>query len=636
MPRHAVATVCLSGLLEDKLVAAAAAGFDGIEIFEPDLLASPERPAEIAARCADLGLTIDLFQPVRDVEALPPRAFAAALDRVEHKFAVMEELGVDTALVCSSVHPEAVDDDELAAEQLRTVAGRAADHGLRIAYEALAWGRHVHTWDHSWRIVAAADHPALGLCLDSFHILSRCSDPSAIRDVPGEKVFFLQLADAADVAMDVLPWSRHHRLFPGQGAFDLATFTAHVAATGYAGPWSLEVFNDVVRQADPRRAARDARRSLLALGEAVGAAEGAGPSLPPRPVIGGPAFVELAVDPATADEVGTVLHALGLDRAGRHRTKPVTLWEAGEARVVVAEEDTPRSPAGGPTTVIAGLAVRTEDPEALARRAEALLAPRRALPHAADEAELRAVAAPDGSLLLCCPQRPKPGADDFWPGDFVLTGEPRRPGHVTGIDHVAVTPPWDDVGEASLFHRTVLGLEAVGEWEVAAPFGLVRSRLLGAGEGDDAVRLVLSSSVVRRGGWAPGVPDPQALALAVDDVLAVSRAATAAGVALLDVGPNYYDDLVARGWVDEATAAELHTHRVLLDRDDHGEYRHVVTEVLGGRVFLEAVQRCDGYRGHGAPDGPVRMAAHRRARAARNERQFVGSVAGSVAGSTPA
>ena len=39
-PRRAVATVCLSGTLEDKITAAAHAGFDGIEVFEPDLLAS--------------------------------------------------------------------------------------------------------------------------------------------------------------------------------------------------------------------------------------------------------------------------------------------------------------------------------------------------------------------------------------------------------------------------------------------------------------------------------------------------------------------------------------------------------------------------------------------------------------------
>ena len=65
-------------------------------------------------------------------------------------------------------------------------------------------------------------------------------------------MFFLQLADAPRLRMDVLQWSRHHRLFPGQGAFDLAGFVGRVLATGYTGPLSLEVFNDVFRQADPQ------------------------------------------------------------------------------------------------------------------------------------------------------------------------------------------------------------------------------------------------------------------------------------------------------------------------------------------------------------------------------------------------
>ena len=84
----------------------------------------------------------------------------------------MEELGAPAMLVCSNVSPDAIDDDALAAEQLHALAERAAERGLQIAYEALAWGRHVSEYDHAWRIVAAADHPSLGICLDSFHILS--------------------------------------------------------------------------------------------------------------------------------------------------------------------------------------------------------------------------------------------------------------------------------------------------------------------------------------------------------------------------------------------------------------------------------------------------------------------------------
>src|SRR6478736_9631596 len=45
--RRASATVCLSGMLEDKLDAAAAAGFDGVEIFENDLLASSSTPVGV-------------------------------------------------------------------------------------------------------------------------------------------------------------------------------------------------------------------------------------------------------------------------------------------------------------------------------------------------------------------------------------------------------------------------------------------------------------------------------------------------------------------------------------------------------------------------------------------------------------
>jgi 4-hydroxyphenylpyruvate dioxygenase len=61
--RKGIATVSLSGLLADKLTAVAAAGFDGIELFDNDLVSSPLSPREVATRCADLGLTIDLFQP---------------------------------------------------------------------------------------------------------------------------------------------------------------------------------------------------------------------------------------------------------------------------------------------------------------------------------------------------------------------------------------------------------------------------------------------------------------------------------------------------------------------------------------------------------------------------------------------
>ena len=185
--RTGIATVCLSGSLEDKLAAAARAGFDGVEIFEPDLIGN----AAVAERdpCPSRRARID-HRPLPAVPRLrgrPGERLERNLRRAEAKFDVMEALGASTLLVCSNVSEDTIDDDALAAQQLRALAERAAERGIRVAYEALAWGRHVSEYDHAWRIVQAADHPALGVCLDSFHILSRGTSLAAIAEIPARE-----------------------------------------------------------------------------------------------------------------------------------------------------------------------------------------------------------------------------------------------------------------------------------------------------------------------------------------------------------------------------------------------------------------------------------------------------------------
>jgi 3-dehydroshikimate dehydratase len=611
--RRSIATVCLSGTLADKLSAAAGAGFDGVEIFENDLVAAPFSPAELRVRCADLGLAVELYQPFRDAEALPPEAFARVLRRAERKFDVMESLGADTVLMCSTTSPEAIDDDDLAAEQLHALADRAGARGLRIAYEALAWGRHVSTWDHSWEIVRRAGHPSLGLCLDSFHVLSRGSDPAKFAAVPADRLFFLQLADAPQMSMDVLEWSRHHRLFPGQGAFDLPGFLGHVLAAGYRGPLSLEVFNDVYRQSDPARTAVDAMRSLIHLEEELGRAPAATGlrdhvvlTAPPRaPELTGHAFAEIGVDAVSGPLLGRALAALGFAHTGQHRSKPVERWQQGDATVLLNAATLLTGDPG--QAVVAALAVSSDDPDSSVARADALRAP--ALPRTRGPAEtdMAAVAAPDGTSVFFA----RAGAN--WMADFLPTGdEPDAGTGITRVDHVGLSQPFDHADEAFLFYRAVLGLAPETSSEFAAPFGLVRSRAVV--DPSRRVRLALSVAVLRRGEWAPGVPDPQSIAFGTDDIVATGRALRAAGAPLLTIPDNYYDDLDARLALDPALLEALREIGALHDRDPHGEYFHLATAVLGSRVFFEVVQRTGDYAGSGAVNAPVRMAAHRQQR----------------------
>jgi sugar phosphate isomerase/epimerase/4-hydroxyphenylpyruvate dioxygenase-like putative hemolysin len=607
--RLAIATVCLSGTLEDKLAAAAAAGFTGVEIFESDLIASPWSPQRVRQECARRGLAIVLYQPFRDFEAVPPDVYRANLRRAERKFDVLEQLGASTMLVCSSESPDAVDDDDLAAEQLHELASRAERRGLRIAYEALAWGRFVNRYSHAWRIVRRADHPGLGLCLDSFHVLSRDDDLAGIRVVPGEKVFHLQLADAPRLNMDVVEWSRHHRLFPGLGSFDLAGFVSQVLSTGYDGPLSLEVFNDVYRQADPRYAAIDGMRSLLGLQETVSTRNPTRlhmTGLPRAPQLGGHVFTELAVDDVSGPVVARTLAALGFAHTGQHRSKPVQLWQQGNARILL--NFAPQRTVSPGTAAICALAVESSDPAESTRRAERLLAPVLPRTRQPDEAELSSVAAPDGTAVFFC----RTGTDGTgWLADFTGTGKsPRVDGHVTGTDYVSLTESVDDFDQAALFYRFVLGLESTRTTELAAPFGLIRSRA--TADSANHVRITLNTAPLRRGDWSPAIPSPQHVAFASDDAIASAKAMRALGAPVLKIPDNYYDDLDARLAPPPELLATMREHSILYDRDEHGEYLHFYTEMLGSRIFFEVVQRIDGYTGYGSPNSaPVRMAAHR-------------------------
>jgi len=599
--RTSIATVCLSGTLASKLHACATAGFDGVEIFEPDLIAAPEGPEEIRALADRLGLTLDLYQPMRDVEGVDAAAFSAVLRRAEAKFALMQRLGMDLVLCCSNVATATIDDDEVSAGQLRRLGDLAQQYGVRIAYEALAWGRFVNDYRRAWDIVRRADHPAVGVCLDSFHILSRGHDPSGIEQIPGERIFFVQLADAPPLSLDVLSWSRHHRLFPGEGGFDLVAFTGHVLRAGYRGPLSLEVFNDTFRQTDVLRTARHARRSLRWLEDGIARTEGLpDPALvtmlsdSAAPV--GFDFVEIKAEDASAVEA--VLAAVGFTMRGRHRTKPVALWTAAAARVVINEQH-----ARDLAPHLAAIGFEVDDAEAVTRRADELLVPRVHRRTYAAEQRLDGAVAPDGTEVFWG-QAPDAGEPD-WVAEFEHGGTPGSC-QIDGIDHVSLTQPWQVLDESTLFYSATFGLREDGSTDVAGPRGLVQSRVMASADGRIRIPLNVAPPIVAEQGGRTGLP--QHIAFSCGDVVAAAQQARARGLALLAIPDNYYADLAARTDLPEERIALFRSLGIVYDRSDDAEYLQFYTSTIG-QVFFEFVERSAGYDGYGAGNAPVRLTA---------------------------
>lgn len=618
MPRHplCIATVSLSGTLPEKLEAAASVGFDGIELMESDLLTFNGSPSDIRQIAEGLGLAISIFQPFRDFEAMPEPQRTRNFDRAERKFDVMQELGTDLVLVCSNTQAAAIDDDARATADLHEMAERAHKRGLRLGYEALSWGRHVSLWGHAWRIVQQSGHPALGLIVDSFHTLSRGDDYAGIAQVPAEKLFFVQLADAPKLAMDVLSWSRHFRNFPGQGQLDVEGFYRAVTDCGYAGTLSLEIFNDEFRATPARLTARDGLRSLIYFDRRA--------ELPKPAVLDGVEFIEFAIDGESREKLCRFLAALGFHRAGTHRSKDVELWRQGRINLVLnAEADSAASEQFQlHGTSVCAMALRVDDAKRALGRARVLLSPEWQERTGSGERKIPAIRTPDGTL--CYLVEDTATHRSIYEDDFFLSDTTPEPPSLLGVDHMAEALPTGRMDSFVLFWKAIFGFESQAIFEIPDPYGLIRSRAMVSADG--SVRLPLNISESRQTATGRFVTafagaGVQHIAFETSDIAAAVASMTSRGARLLPIPANYYDDLAGRFDIDDAQLATLQRDNLLYDRDEHGEFLHAFTETFEDRFFFEIVER-RGYQGFGAINAPVRLAVQAQLREAATLASF--------------
>ena len=619
--KTSIATVSISGELREKLPAIAGAGFNGIEIFEQDFIVFDGSPADIGKMARDHGLSIDLYQPVRDFEGLPEPLRTKAFDRVERKFDLMAEMGTDLLLISSSDHPESLGGIDRLAADFSELGERAAKRGLRVGYEARAWGKHVSDYRDAWEVVRRAGHESIGLILDSFHTLAKQSDIAAIRGIPGNKIFHVQLADAPFIKMDLEYWSRHFRNMPGEGDLPLLDFMRAVAVTGYNGPLSLEILNDQFRGGSPRILAVDGYRSLLYLMDEVRRAEPElkidVPDMPPKGHVNGVEFIEFAANDAEAKTLGDMLHTLGFAPVARHIAKSVTLWRQGGINIVVNTETEgfAHSAYVMHGTSVCDIGLLVEDAGATMERASALGANIFSQRRGKGELDIPAVRGVGGSVLHFLDRKSE--LAEVWDAEFrPLDADPKAtPAGLTRIDHVAQTMKHEEMLTWTLFYTAIFEMNKAPMIGVADPLGVVHSRAIQSDDG--AIRLTLNGVDTHRTFAGRFVADSfgssvQHLAFATDDIFATAEALARNGFKVMPMSKNYYMDLATRFDLDEVYLARLRGASVLYDEDANGSFFQLYSRPYGDGFFFEVVERRGGYNGYGAPNAPYRIAAQKR------------------------
>ena len=444
------------------------------------------------------------------------------------------------------------------------------------------------------------------------------TDLSAIRAIPGDRIFLVQLADAPLLQMDYLSWSRHFRNFPGQGELPVLDFMEALTATGYDGALSLEIFNDQFRAGSARSLAVDGHRSLRflldQLAERTGKRPPGVPVLPPRSQAKGVGFIEFSADDDDASRLEELLAGLGFRRAGRHRSKAVTRWSQGGINLVVNREKEGFAHSFNIVhgSAVCALGLTVDDAAATFQRATLLLDPPFRQAVGPGELDIPAVRGVGGSLVYFLDSTSELGR--VWDIEFDDTGERGSDAGLTNVDHISQSMQYEEMLTWLLFYTSLLDLKKIPPQEVADPGGLVRSQVVESSDG--GLRIVLNASQSQRTQssrfltelFGSGV---QHIALATDDLLATVKQLEQNGVRLLAIPENYYDDLLAKTDLPADQLAMMKAHNILYDREGSAEYLQVYTETYDQRFFFEIVQR-RGYRGYGAANAPVRLAAQAR------------------------
>jgi 4-hydroxyphenylpyruvate dioxygenase len=415
--------------------------------------------------------------------------------------------------------------------------------------------------------------------------------------------------------MDYLSWSRHHRCFPGQGDLAVGEFMRALGATGFDGLLSLEIFNDRFRAGSARAVAIDGQRSIIVMLEELNAAGGQvrDMQLPPRAICTGVEFVEFAVDERGAAALERTLAGLGFARAGHHRSKAVTRWLQGDINIVVNADTEGFAHSFNIMhgTSVCAIALRVDDAQAAVNRALALLDQPFSQAVAPDEMNIPAIRGLGGSLIYFVDE--KSVLARHWDVDFELSDE--RLGisdaGLRNFDHIAQSMHYEEMLSWLLFYTSLLDAKKTPAQAVIDPGGVVQSQVIETPNG--TLRLILNASQSRQTLssrfletlFGSGV---QHIAFSTNDIFSAVKRLQENGVALLPIPENYYDDLEARTELSGSEVERLRSGHILYDADGDAEYFQVYTQTLDGGFFFEIVER-RGYKGFGAINAPIRLAA---------------------------
>jgi len=251
--------------LEEDLKAAGAAGFEGVEIWAAKLDRYLESRSvdELRRLLDDNGLEVGALCPY----TLSCFGEDTHADRLKRAAEIAAEVDCDTLLVCPDTPPEGMgvyDAFRQAGQRAAERADDIASFGVDLAIEPLGDHPFVPGPREAMRIIEIANHPGVGLMMDTFHYYKSGVGLEDIGAIPVELLRIVHVNDCEDRPRGEL--TDKHRLYLGEGVIPLEAMFGLLKAMRYEGFLSVEIFRD---EYWGKPAAKIAKASKASLDRAV-------------------------------------------------------------------------------------------------------------------------------------------------------------------------------------------------------------------------------------------------------------------------------------------------------------------------------------------------------------------------------
>jgi len=242
---------------EDKIRAAAEAGYDGVALIASEI----ERYVRQHSSEEMVSL-LDKYQISVSEIACPVdwhyegEGRKKAMEETRKAFSYASLFGRDViALVVLPTHEGNI---SLPKRDFGEICKMAADYGLSVAFEFLGFGTYVKDIKQS-RIVT--EEPANGgICLDTHHFYRGGSTLEDLDDFPIEKILTAHFCDFPQQWTD--PGDCWDRPLPGKGVAPVKEIIDILRSKGYRGYYTLEVFNYELWGKDPGEVARIGKKVM--------------------------------------------------------------------------------------------------------------------------------------------------------------------------------------------------------------------------------------------------------------------------------------------------------------------------------------------------------------------------------------